>query len=675
MIPHDTRAPNRQQRFVEVYNADSVAIPAHGVIEIVGGTAYETDTRTVVQGRRPTMDGSPHVIINGLVPITPGRSAQVATNDYPAWALYDDADTPSHGQMWGPVKDSFALGRGRPGFMVINSHDLAGRHVVRVTRHERVYRVNGGNYPFLPGGSQDCYVQRWNGTDWVPTGTYVRVKDPFFRTFTLPTENFFVENYGDEWFTLGEYGLRREGKVTAVSNGLYLIEIYASAPNQDCTGLPTGIIVEACYDGCSPLTVGDRVWVQYYPDFRRWKCIPLCATGLIRFEMLEPLPLGGKATAIEIGTSPTFTRIGSSFPIKDPHLNPGSWRFDPKNPVSLSNRGYMGWCVIPANPEYVNGVPCREVVYMEQVARSIDFTLATDIQSSSGVLSALSTVNLWYMGKDPTTTDLADNTGKIMVYDPCLNYPRALKNAKGKARYNEKLHRYEIVECNQQAILLRASLDSMCPSQSSGTVSSCAAMTFPPYGQKPTTVPSAENIHSLACGGASAATLAWDESTQSWIILQVQHTAQYMVYESQITESDCSVWFSADRLELAIMTCGNVDDLSSRVVFDQQTVVTGVTIEHTQGSAGSGNDPPTEGTCDIKFAKKTVCVLDAGSSTSYETLSMEPTLIVKDVYLDGTCVGATVQVIYTLCVDNEDDVTLFCGTTCDSGSLDNSTPP
>ena len=69
-----------------------------------------------------------------------------------------------------------------------------------------------------------------------------------------------------------------------------------------------------------------------------------------------------------------------------------------------------------------------------------------------------------------------------------------------------------------------------------------------------------------------------------------------------------------------------------------------------------------------------MCVLNPGATT-YSTIDMEPVLVVKDVYLDGICVGATVQVIYTVCSDSEDDVTLFCGTTCDSGSIDNSTPP
>lgn len=675
MIPHDTRAPNRQQRFVEVYNADSVAIPAHGVIEIVGGTAYETDTRTVVQGRRPTIDGSPHVIINGLVPIAPGEKQQVATNDYPAWSLYDHADSPSPGQMWGAVKDSFALGLGRPGFMVIGKHDQDGRYVVRVTRHERVYRVNAGNDAFLPGASQSCYIQRWDGSDWIPTSTSVTIQDPFYRTFALPEENFFVENYGDQWFTLGEFGLHREGIILSGSSGVYLVAIYASAPDQDCEGEDTGIVLEGCYVGCSTLAVGERVRMDYYPEYRRWKIMPLCQGGMIRFEMLTSLPLGGQGTAIEIGTGPTYTRIGSTFPIKDPWLNPGRWRFDPRTAVSLTNRGYMGWCVIPDNPEIVNGVPCREIVHMEQVAKSINFTLRADMIPSGNGYEASATVNAWYQGKDPTKTTMADASGYIVVYDTTNNFRRALKDAKGMARYNEKTHRYEVIQCNQQAILLRSSLAVLCPSDSTAIVNSHEAMTFPPYGQRPLSVPYAYNIHSLSNASGATGTLAWDESTQQWIVLQVEHIPQYLVYTTDLDSSSCSIDHSAHRLRCSVMTCGEVDLVTSGVAFEQETILTGVTIEHTQGSAGSGNDPPTEGTCDIKFAKKTVCVLDAGSSTSYETLSMEPTLIVKDVYLDGTCVGATVQVIYTLCVDNEDDVTLFCGTTCDSGSLDNSTPP
>lgn len=661
-LPNDSRSPARQHRTVEIYNADSVTIPPHAVVEIISGTAYENDNRTVYNVQRPTKDGSVNVLINGLGEIEPGQSSQVATNDYPTWALYDGQ--PSVGQMWGPVKDSFKLGYGRPGFIVANDYAVpGGGDVVRVTRHERLFRAVGSD-AFHPGSSQDCYLQRWDGADWIDTDTEVTVQDPFFRTFALPNESFFVENYGDEWFAVGEQGLRREGLVLSGSNGSYIISIYASAPSQSCTGSDTGVVVSACYNGCAELSVGDRVWVHYHPEFRAWKCIPLCVNGLIRFEMLTELPLGGQGTAIEIGTGPAFLRIGSSFPIKDPHQNPGSWRFDPQSAVSMNNRGYMGWCVIPANPELVNGVPCREIVYMEQIARSIEFELNSDMATTG---FAIASITSYYIGKDPSQTDLMTGS-RLLVYDSQSNYPRALEGALGKARYNDRLHRYEAIEINQQAILLRASLSAMCPDDSSGGVTGYNVMTFPPLGQRPRNVQGAENIHNLSNGGAATATLAWDESNETWIILQVEHQTLELVNTGTIAAGDCVIGLELTRYITSAMTCGQTDEVASYVQFDEQDVITGVTLNHTQGSAGSGNNPPSEGSCYYTYTKSTVCVLSSTSAASTQ-IDMDPVLIVQDVYdTGGNCIGITVAVGYVPCLDSQDDLDAICGTTCDSGS-------
>jgi hypothetical protein len=553
--------------------------------------------------------------------------------------------------------------------MIIGDHNLDGRYAVRVMRHERVHRVNGGNYPFHPGSIQDCIVQRWNGTDWVSTGATITVKDPFYRTFAFPTENFFVENYGDEWFTLGEYGLRREGVVVDHSNNLYTVKMYNSVAS-NCNGDETPIIVEACYAACDKtLTKGDRVWVHYHPEFYRWRIIPLCNRELIRFEILKQMDLGGYSTAIEVGTAPQYARIGNAFPIKDPFVNPGEWRFDPKGAVTpINNRGYYGWCTIPANPEIINGVPCREIVYMEQIAKSIRFKLTANMIPSNTGYEAEAAVEDWYLGRDPRISNLSNSQQRIVVYDTTRNFKRALKDAEGMARYNNREHRYEVVQCNHQAILLSSTLEAMCPSQSTGAVTGYEPMTFPPYGQKPKGLQSALNVHSLANGGAAHATLAWDESLEQWVILQVEHQPLDLVMTVGMGASSCQVDALVTKIKVASMTCGETEVSAVAIPAEEVTVISGVEVEHSQGSGGSGNDPPEAGTCRIRLDHKILCVLGSNAGVGSTYIDMEPSLVVKDVYLDGVCVGATVQVIYSICVDNEDDVTLFCGTTCDSGS-------
>jgi hypothetical protein len=677
-LPQDTRSPHQQQRWLELVNVGSSSIPSGGVCEVVGSMRDAENQATILQVRRPIADCLPNVVINGPLRIPSGKSARIGTNDYPAWAFYNNGDgTPMSGQMWGSVKDSFALGKGRQGFTIAGDpfngvpyEGSSNASFVRVLRSERLLRVSPYSDPLAPGQTVDCFIHYWDGTNWLPTNSVVPVKDPFFRTAALPGEIFVVEAYGLDLQPIAEFGLRRRGVITTTiypnTTGEVALRRITPGGNASCVGDLSGFVVDACYRTSSGSSLSGttanplEVFVHYHPEFKRWFILPVGGTGTknIRFEMLSALPLGGKGTAIEVTSGPAYDHVGDPFPIKDPYSNPGMFRYDPGQ---STQRGYMGFCCVPDNPEFEGDEPIREIIEMEQLAESINFTLSGDI-AGDGTLEGEAEVDMYYIGKNPTTSDLVDGAA-INVVDPQSNYPRALEGAKGKARYNNRFHRYEIIECNQMSPVLNVVSSPFCPSSSSVNAAAWSPMFFPPYGQKPKDVETADNTFSLA--SEFAATLwVWDENPEEWVCAQAKHKALYVAKDISIAADGCAIDVDLLLEEIAVMGCGNEDEDGDSLTLTSMNVVTGFsTVE----PSGSGSDADL--TCKIQATLQNICALPgAGGSSTADVISFTPQLAVQDIFQDGLCIGGSVVLLYVPCFSDPEDVQFICGTECDSGS-------
>lgn len=192
---------------------------------------------------------------------------------------------------------------------------------------------------------------------------------------------------------------------------------------------------------------------------------------------------GGWATAKQLDWTGAAWVPGKDIVVYDWYTNPGMWQ---------GYAGYRGLAI--DRPGTSNQF---EIIWMETPARSIEFQL-TQNMGYAGAGQALATVTNYYLqGKNPGAT--------VTVHDSQGNYPRALAGAKGKARWNDRLRRYEIVECNQMAIALACTLAyDMCSGTATGTLSGHIVLTFPPYGQAPNPLPTtARNYHHLARSNGS----------------------------------------------------------------------------------------------------------------------------------------------------------------------------
>ena len=333
---------------------------------------------------------------------------------------------------------------------------------------------------------------------------------------------------------------------------------------------------------------GDRVYVVYHRQVDRWLCLaPVQGEDrvLTRFKMKSKLPLAGKGIAIEIGSGPTYTEVGSAFPIKDPWSDPGSWRDDTDD--GQIEGSYMGWCFIPANPELADanflagayeGLPFYEVVWMEQIATYINFTstgvTTKDVGTPSNPWTITATINSWYQGKDPADTQ--EFTGTVTLHDPQQIFPYIMSGSKGLARYNDKLHRYEIVNVNQMAFAATAKLSAtMCNDAATGSITGVKSASFSVFGMEPD-ISSARNTHGM-CGVAddevtllyvSGAVDAQSDPDPHWRIISVDHKEIEVILDHRIIEvgDPACCQHQVKRVKLCTMSCDDIAQIPWEVV-------------------------------------------------------------------------------------------------------------
>ena len=109
--------PVQDARWLAAKNNDAGEMPAFAVAVVASSG---TEGQFVLT--KPTANGE-HAWIAGAVPALAGDGAEV-TNDFPAWALYDDGDgTPAVGETWGAGASSWKLRKNNAGFRICGTPD------------------------------------------------------------------------------------------------------------------------------------------------------------------------------------------------------------------------------------------------------------------------------------------------------------------------------------------------------------------------------------------------------------------------------------------------------------------------------------------------------------------------------------------------------------------------
>jgi hypothetical protein len=140
-------------------------------------------------------------------------------------------------------------------------------------------------------------------------------------------------------------------------------------------------------------------------------------------------------------------------------------------------------------------------------ARRINFTLTAPM---SGNVSNAATVNSYADGYNPGAT--AD------VYDVAELFGRALAMANGVATWNEESGYYEVIECDQLAILIQGTLASDLTG-GSGSVTFGSVLSPTPFGQAPTdTTLSVDNPFGFYAKSGAACLVVPDSAGTGWVL-------------------------------------------------------------------------------------------------------------------------------------------------------------
>lgn len=433
--------------------------------------------------------------------------------------------------------------------------------------------------------------------------------------------------------------------------------------------VPGAYTVSTKYEGLQ--VVGDIDAVNH----RCWVIRHFAGNKIIRFKLKAILPLGGKSTAIEIKTGTGYEEVGDVFPIKDPWNDPGSWREDLV--THSATEGYRGFCVVPANAETdeVTGKVFREIIWMEQIAESIDFTLTTNLTAGT----ANSTIDKYYMGKDP---EKVFPVGAVPVYDPQGLYPHAIIGCKGKARYNNRENKYEIVTCDQMVLMMRCrSGSAMCVGEQA-QLASQTAITWSPYGKMPPTPPTlADNPLNLECMPNDMLTVIYNHTAAAWQVENVGHHEVQLAEDIEIGSCGLSVItrpYSVQKCRndaggsshpLVVHTylnslfvdgctikgrvgtvCGfgvvSLHDVDVLTLTEKDVIVSMGRVDTTGDTSGAD---PSE--CIIQATKNRICVLEPAvpTVTIVEVLRGKPVLMVQDVIWENKCLKQYKTVAYVLC--------------------------
>lgn len=174
--------------------------------------------------------------------------------------------------------------------------------------------------------------------------------------------------------------------------------------------------------------------------------------------------------------------------------------------------GAQGLAVLRADGLY-------EIVDMERNALIVEFTAYST--RPDGSPSFLVTVNNQYQQGDLITT-----SNPLTVWDDDSLFPHVVTGAKGRAVWNDKANRYEVLDVQQVCLLARANIYEQ--GGMNGDVgyvgldtSSFTPITPSPFNLKPSPTPQhAINIYGLRGCDNDEVLVARDEDYDDWIIIQ-----------------------------------------------------------------------------------------------------------------------------------------------------------
>lgn len=205
------------------------------------------------------------------------------------------------------------------------------------------------------------------------------------------------------------------------------------------------------------------------PELSEWGDSPACDCCLVRFRLTGSLSTGGNSTAKLLTWTGAAYAEGDTISVYD-HYSATAQAPGGARGMWQAISGMEGYARLrEVQPEDEEQPRQYDIVWMEQYARLIEFTLTADMSSSSAAATVTAS---WDQGCPPGST--------LTVHDPQNRWRDAIEGCKGTAIRDEYAQTdqpttpyYRIVSCQRAAKRAKASLSAaMCgssPSLSSPT--------------------------------------------------------------------------------------------------------------------------------------------------------------------------------------------------------------
>jgi hypothetical protein len=255
---------------------------------------------------------------------------------------------------------------------------------------------------------------------------------------------------------------------------------------------------------------GDRAYARYFADSDRWEVVPHGAGGaaLYRFELTA-----AKGAADEIALGKLVAWDGDEYLAQGDDValvqSIGSWS---------GAVGRRGWATLRADrPSAVvdeTTYPAYEIVWLENLARFVEFTLEEDLgETTTG--QATAAVDNFFHGVSPGAS--------VTVHDPLALFARALDGAKGTATLDDPGGEYHVLACEQRAAMCRGQIKgAMTTSNDTHPVDNVTPLS----GQSPVSSSAdeitVENLFQWSAADNAVCLFAWDETHDEWILVQVE---------------------------------------------------------------------------------------------------------------------------------------------------------
>ena len=355
------------------------------------------------------------------------------------------------------------------------------------------------------------------------------------------------------------------------------VDIWAWSITDDAW-VDTGVTVEArdwfMAVGAADLPINTKVRIEW--NHNEWVVMRPGDPGeIIGFELTANLALAGNAAAVRVVGGVATAVVVTVY---DPYTAPGMW---------TAKTGYRGLAVL-----HPDDSTKADIIWMERLAKNIDFTLAANLSSGS----ANATVTYYsQQGKNPGSS--------VTVWDQQSMFPLALDGAKGKAVYNDRQDRYEVVIVQQRVLRGTAVLTAtMCGS--AATFNTFVGTTFSIFNQAPNPLPTTA-ANPRAHGGISGDVVAleWNHATSEWQVYDVQKHTITVVDASTIRVKSGGLYLEGETVAIYIERCAAAG-YNNLIALTESTYVSNIptdsdSINQTKRKVRAFGDDATDVTTDV----------------------------------------------------------------------------